>query len=626
MGRSSILRGVALAALLTGLTYAHPDVIGTRYVAGGGSDVGPCDDNHAPCRSLLYAIQHAEPGNGIKVAAGTYDVTGLDIGAGFFGKEGIRGGYTADDHFHDQDPLANATYLKGVEDPRYAPLLLAAGFVALDANGQEIPREVVQSQPPATCTNGMAGQFPCWNIDFLSQVPLTSFNTQPLPLSAANLWGFVHDCDAVDREYAVIGLNTGTAVVDVTDPANPVHVGIVPGVTSAWREVKVLQVEAPGSNCDDAYAYISTEGPGGLQILDLSNLPTTVTLANTLNDYSSSHTLYISNVDYATNKVLPGRTPFLYVAGSNLLNGRYRIYDLTNPTSPQLVTVNPGNAALTETRGFYMHDSTSLLITDNRTTQCANGHNPCEVLVDFNEQSVDLWDVTDKANPAFLSRTIYQNARYTHSGWPTADQQFLIVHDELDEVQVPGLLTSIYTLDIRDLRNPSPTVSYTGTTTTTDHNGYTIGNRYYVSHYKRGLVIFDVTNPLALREVGFFDTLTFPAENTSGFNGSWGVYPFLPSGTLLVSNIEGGLFVLRRNETTATPPTPPAPPAPPPPAGGGGGGGVIGGWMLLALAATAAAVFSRSSPGSAPRSRPVRAAAPARLRRRPWPSSRTSPL
>ena len=37
--------------------------------------------------------------------------------------------------------------------------------------------------------------------------------------------------------------------------------------------------------------------------------------------------------------------------------------------------------------------------------------------------------------------------------------------------------------------------SFTGGNTATDHNGYNIGNRYYVSHYKRGLVIFDSTNP-----------------------------------------------------------------------------------------------------------------------------------
>lgn len=583
-------RILILAACVAGLTQAHDDLVGTRYVAPSGVDQGSCEHRGEPCRTLTYALSMVHQGDAIKVGAGTYDVSSFDIEALFFGKQGLRGGYTPDDHFHSQDPQAHATVIVGA-DPRYVQTLQAHGFLPIDEFGQPMQRAEVQAQPPASCVNGMAGQFPCWNIDYLAQIPLTGFSSRPL--SAANLWGFVHRCDSGDREYAVIGLNNGTAVVDVTDPASPAEVGFIPGVSSSWRETKILQIDNPATDCDRAYAYMSTEGTGGgLQIIDLSNLPSSVNLANTLNDYSTSHTLYISNVDYATNKAVSGQTPFLYVAGSNLLNGRYRIYDLTNPTSPQLVTVNPGVAGMQDPRGFYMHDSTSMLITDNRTTQCAAGHNPCEVLVDFNEQSVDVWDVTDKAQPAFLSRVSFPNARYIHSGWPAADQRYVIVHDELDELQIPGLNTSIYTLDLMDLRQPSIVTSYTGPDTTTDHNGYATGNRYFVSHYKRGLVIFDLTDPRALREVGQFDTFLLPAQNNAGTEGAWGVYPFLPSGTLVVSDIDNGLFVLRRNETSTTPPTPaPPPPQPPPPGfgGGGGGGGALGVWLLLALTVFAAA-------------------------------------
>ena len=139
-----------------------------------------------------------------------------------------------------------------------------------------------------------------------------------------------------------------------------------------------------------------------------------------------------------------------------------------------------------------------------------------------------------------------------HSGWPTADNMHIVVHDELDELQ-RGLNTHIYTLDVGDLRAPSLVTSFTGGTTATDHNGYAIGNRYYVSHYKRGLVIFDVTNPRALTEIGSFDTYLSPAANSAGTDGAWGVYPFLTSGTLLVSDIENGMFLLRRNETLPPP-------------------------------------------------------------------------
>jgi choice-of-anchor B domain-containing protein len=229
-----------------------------------------------------------------------------------------------------------------------------------------------------------------------------------------------------------------------------------------------------------------------------------------------------------------------------------------------------------------MHDSTSMLITDNRTTQCAAAHNPCEVLVDFNETTVDLWDVTDKAAPVRLSSTGYGSATYTHSGWPSSDNRYIIVHDELDELR-RGINTQIYTLDIADLRAPSIVTSYTGGTTTTDHNGYTIGNRYYVSHYKRGLVLFDSTNPRALTEIGSFDTYLSPAANSAGTDGAWGVYPFLPSGTLLVSDIENGMFLLKRNETLPPPTGGGVSPRPPISSGGGGGGGSLDLTLLILL-------------------------------------------
>jgi hypothetical protein len=46
----------------------------------------------------------------------------------------------------------------------------------------------------------------------------------------------------------------------------------------------------------------------------------------------------------------------------------------------------------------------------------------------------------------------------------------------------------------------------------------------------------------SLTEAAFFDTV--PANDAVGFAGAWSVYPYLPSGTVLVSDIENGLFVL----------------------------------------------------------------------------------
>jgi hypothetical protein len=69
------------------------------------------------------------------------------------------------------------------------------------------------------------------------------------------------------------------------------------------------------------------------------------------------------------------------------------------------------------------------------------------------------------------------------------------------------------------------------------------GNRYYMSNYERGLTVLDITDPSDPVEVGFFDT--YPVSDNAGFNGAWGVYPFLPSGNILVSDINSGLYIIQ---------------------------------------------------------------------------------
>jgi len=534
--------------LLVGVTMissSHDDTQGARFVDPDGANASDCLEHHEPCRSIQYALAQAVPGNTIKVAAGIYDMSGIEPESFLFGVIHVQGGYESG-HFELQDPDANPTILLGV-DPRYRQQLMHLGLKwaanlasAQQGNVDDSPAPALQATAIAAmpCVQGFAGLFPCRNVDFMAQISLNQFASQPL--SAANVWGLVDLND--NREYAVVGLSNGTAVVDVTDPANPRQADFVPGNSSSWREVKIYQQFDAVANRYRAYAYITTEAANtGLQVIDLSGLPNSVSLATTLVDTGSQHTDYVSNINYSTNVALPGATAYLYVAGSNIGGGSWRVYSLVDPAQPQFIRQAPG--------AVDVHDAASMLITDQRTTQCALGHNPCEVLVDFNETTVDLWDVTDKAAPVQLSSTTYSDASYTHSGWPTADQRQIFVHDETEEIR-RGLFTQIYTMNVDDLRNPFIQASYQGPDTTTDHNGYVKGSLLYVSHYRRGLVVFDASIPVQLRELSHFDTFLAPAANSAGTNGAWGVYPFFPSGTVVISDINNGLFVLRDHTAT----------------------------------------------------------------------------
>lgn len=540
--RTRVGMSVAGALLLIAPVSSHDDTRGARFVRPDGMDATDCLEHHDPCLSIQYALAQAGPGNMIKVAEGIYDVTGVDPEHFLFGTVHAQGGYEPGGHFEARDPDTYPTILVGV-DPKYRLQVMHLGFKwsadlesarlgIVDDSPAEAPQATALAAEP--CVQGSAGQFPCRNVDFLAQISLNEFTSRPT--SAANVWGFVDLND--DREYVVVGLSDGTAVVEVTDPENPREIVTIPGNSSSWREVKIYQFFEALGNRYRAYAYVTTEAPNsGLQVVDLGGLPATAALVATLSDTGTQHTPYISNIDYATNMALAGAEAFLYLAGSDVAGGAWRAYSLADPALPQLIATAPPGTE-------YVHDATSLLITDARASQCGVGHDPCEVYVDFNENSVDLWDVTDKSAPVRLSSTTYSDASYTHSGWPTTDQRHIFVHDETEEI-FGGIRTQIYTMNVDDLRNPFIVASYQGPDTATDHNGYVKDGFLYVSHYRRGLVVFDAGNPVELKEVASFDSFLAPASDTAGTDGAWGVYPFLPSGTVVVSDISNGLFVLR---------------------------------------------------------------------------------
>ena len=83
-------------------------------------------------------------------------------------------------------------------------------------------------------------------------------------------------------------------------------------------------------------------------------------------------------------------------------------------------------------------------------------------------------------------------------------------------------------MNVEDLRNPFIVASYQGPDTTIDHNGYVKDGFLYVSHYRRGLVVFDASDPEQLHEVASFDTFLAPAGKQSGFRRRLGRLSVLP--------------------------------------------------------------------------------------------------
>lgn len=532
-------------AFAAGPVLAHSDGEPPLYVADDGADSGTCQDAAQPCRSIAYAVSKLGKGGEVRVAAGSYEVSDADTVFHLVnGSVAISGGFSKDGGFRRQGPSPST--LHGVPTD-FAEALSARGFhVIADSKGLDAGlqaqtsrnlaiHESLKSSLPATpCVGGNAAGMACLNVDLLAHVGSADISARPD--NAADVWGFV-DLNT-HREYAIIGFDIGTAVFDVTDPTAPREVGFINGRSTSWRDIKVYQFYDPASDRWQAYAYISTDGTtDGLFVVDLGGLPHSVSRIAYTGDFSAAHNVFITGTDHATGLVRGAAAPNLVVAGSNSGSGPYRAYALGNAAAPDF-GVMPGVG-----RGDYSHDVASAVISDARKdSQCIDAAAPwCELLFDFNELTFDIWDVTNPATPARLSRSSYATVAYVHSGWPSEDNRYLFVHDELDERNF-GLDTTLRVYDLADLGAPAPAGTWSGPTNAIDHNGFVRGNRYYMSNYSRGLTVLDITDPRIPTLVGHFDT--FPGSDAFGFVGAWGTYPYFHSGNIAISDIDTGLYMV----------------------------------------------------------------------------------
>jgi choice-of-anchor B domain-containing protein len=533
---------------------AHAEHDKARFVANNGIDEGLCNNRFRPCKTVTYAAQQAAKGDKILVAQGQYQISSEQDLLYISGQVvPVLGGFDQIDQYQNQNPDTFITSLSGVPAD-FAEQLSQQGFHVIrdskslpqvnllaKSSGFSALNLMQKSQTASNCDNGSAAGFACENISLLSHLALSDFPSSP---NAGNdIWGHI-DLNT-GKEYAIIGLSNAISVVDVSEPESPVIVGSISGQATSWRDIKVWQYFDSNANRWQAYAYATADNVSeGLTIINLSGLPQSISLVTRQTLDASAHNVYISNVDYGLNIALTGTEPLLHVAGSSRSNGAFRSYSLLNPESLSLQYQMAGAS-----RNDYTHDASSLLITDSRAqTDCVNATDiGCNVLLDFNENTLRIWDHSRANQAVELSSSNYPLAEYTHSGWWTEDKQFVIVHDELDE-QRHNINTTLNIFEISSLTQPSLVGTWTGPTRAIDHNGFVRGNHYFMSNYERGMTVLDITQAASPSQIGFFDT--YPVSNNAAFNGAWGVYPFLPSGIILVSDINSGLFVLRDDTLT----------------------------------------------------------------------------
>jgi choice-of-anchor B domain-containing protein len=375
---------------------------------------------------------------------------------------------------------------------------------------------LVASFAQTPCEDGMAGDWPCENIDLWAFMTLDDIGGGA---NTNDVWGWTDETSG--REFALIGKDNGTAFIEVTDPGDPIYLGTLDTETTAslWRDIKVF----------DNRAYIVSEaGDHGMQIFDLTLLldvvdpPTTFSSMTVYNGFGSAHNIVINE-----------ESGFAYGVGTSTVSGGLHIVDIDVP--------NPVDAFIAGTfeEDGYTHDAH--VVNYIGPDQDFGGK---EIAFCCNNDAVTIVDVTNKSDCEMISTISYTNTGYTHQGWLSQDHKYFLFNDELDEMNFDQN-TRTHVLDVQDLANPEYIGFWEYETTSIDHNMYVIGDLCYASNYRSGLRILDVAQvaDVNFKSLAYFDVT--PSNDDPQFSGSWSNYAWFKSGTVVCSDMYDGFFILK---------------------------------------------------------------------------------
>ena len=403
-----------------------------------------------------------------------------------------------------------------------------------DDNGTWRQGDVLLSAPDALgavfgeerrCTEGAVESFDCNDIELLAYIPI-SLLTAPESargIRANDNWGWTDS--ETGHEYALVGRNDGTSFIDITDPTNPMLIGDLPKTSNTprsqlWRDIKTYG--------DHAFIVADGAGAHGMQVFDLTRLrdvldppvvfdPDLLYRGDGLNVVESSH-----------NVIINEETGFAYLTSRGCAG--MHMVDISEPMEPTFVGCSePGGT----------HDAQCIVYRG--PDESYRGQ---EICLRMSGNRFQISDVTDKSNPVELSTASHPNPAYMHQGWVTEDHRYFIMDDESDVIagNVETTRTLVWELD--DLEDPILVKEFFGSLPASAHNLYVKGDFTYQANYKYGLHILDTSDPLNPVEVGMFDTSPFGTG--PGFGGAWSTYPFFDSGTILVTSMQEGLFMLKK--------------------------------------------------------------------------------
>ncbi|MEP7264654.1 MAG: choice-of-anchor B family protein [Bacteroidota bacterium] len=313
--------------------------------------------------------------------------------------------------------------------------------------------------------------------------------------TCAGAWHYV---DSLNTEYAIVGVSDKISIVDLSNPAAPTEVYSVPALTgqnSLWRELKTY----------GKFAYAVSEGGGGVIVIDLSNLPGPITYTHWYGDGAIAGQLNSGHTIAADNG-------YIYIFGSNIGAGGCIIADLVDPSAPHFVGEYSDN---------YVHDA----YVRNDTMWAG----------EIYAGQFSVIDVTNKANPQLIT-TVSTPGQFCHNVWLNDAGTYAFTTDEVNNAPVGSYnVSNIGNIQLEEtyLTDSLPSEEV--------HNVRVLNDYIICPSYGSELTIVDGSRPDNLVEIARAPT----SWNGSGSHLCWDASPYLPSGIIIATDIDGDFFVFQ---------------------------------------------------------------------------------
>lgn len=399
-------------------------------------------------------------------------------------------------------------------------------------------------------------------------------------------WGFGDWAAGSKDRFCPAGSNTSVLVIDTRNPANPRVVGRLqnPASTSAedvvvytgqygayrGREIAAVGVQWCGDRRDDPNAQ------HGLMLWDVTNpaAPVQIGYFNTgcctrgIHEFEVQHRTDLRKT-FAYATVPTSRYPDA-TTGSGYRDARgdgdFRLVDITNPARPTQVSdwgIQDIGGPVGGGQGC------------DADPNYGHGAEPSDdgklVFVSYWDSGFVALDLTNPARPVFRGRTLYPANvdGDAHSASYDDVRRLLFTADE-DFCKTSGPSTEkgfgyLRVYDYANLAAPVQIAEYhTPNSLGADaqsagdyaiHNALVVGTDVYISWYSDGVRVLNAANPRALQEVAYFvppsaNNPVKPSQRGVLSNAPqvWGIAYDAASGLIYASDMNSGLWILRRTD------------------------------------------------------------------------------